>query len=185
MSIFFKGFAVWIFFLWRNRQTCITVLVWSDVRKQINPDGSFQKAIFLQPQRFPFPNPTLVTGETEQWPRFWVSMFESGKASLESFEAHDPNTILTTRTVGRMNMTGKQANKPRNDLTSSSPQEFLPVYVWQWTFKPLEGGMRVLVRLGHILGVLPSDCKDFLWGSRPVGPFQLSLYGSRVCKDDN
>lgn len=32
--------------------------------------------------------------------------------------------------------------------------EFLPVYIWEWQFKPLEGTMRILVRIGHIFGVL-------------------------------
>lgn len=32
------------------------------------------------------------------------------------------------------------------------PQEFLPVYAWKWTFKPLDGTMLAFVRAGHILG---------------------------------
>mmetsp|Transcript_49723 Transcript_49723/g.101085 ORF Transcript_49723/g.101085 Transcript_49723/m.101085 type:complete len:672 (+) Transcript_49723:68-2083(+) len=32
--------------------------------------------------------------------------------------------------------------------------EFLPIYVWEWTFKPLEGHMYAFVCIGHIVGVV-------------------------------
>lgn len=37
-------------------------------------------------------------------------------------------------------------------------QEFLPIYVWKWDFKPLEGSMLVLVRTAHVLAVRTWCC---------------------------
>jgi hypothetical protein len=38
-------------------------------------------------------------------------------------------------------------------LAVRQDKEFLPIYVWEWTFKPLEGHMYAFVCIGHIVGV--------------------------------
>ena len=48
---------------------------------------------------------------------------------------------------------------PRRSRKAARCEEFLPIYVWRWDFKPLEGSMLVLVRISHILAVSALYCK--------------------------